>query len=56
MGRVEAPTVKVNGPVAVKIDLADDLGDFLVRDGWICLPHHSGELLDGDVAALVCVL
>lgn len=50
------PTVEIDGPVSIQINLADDLGHLLVRDVGVGLAHHPAELLTRDVAAMILVL
>lgn len=49
-------TVKVDRAIAVQVDLADDLGHLLVRNGRVRLAHHPAKLLGRDVATTVLVL
>lgn len=49
-------TVEVDGAIAIEIDLANDLGDLLIRDSRVGLAHHPAEFLGRDVAASVLIL
>lgn len=49
-------TVKVDGSIAIQINLADNLGNFFIRDAGIRLAHHTAEFLGGDVATTVLIL